>query len=189
MRWIMTMRWWRGAALLLALLVLDGCSATRRQGSIMGALRARRLMVPVAGVYPGSIKNTFNAPRDGGARRHNALDIMAPAGTPIVSADDGHVLATRWNGKGGKVLYATDPDRRFVYFYAHLQDYHPRSVPGRQVKRGDILGYVGSTGNAKAHAPHLHFQVKIYPRNHNWPAWTPINPYGTFAQTGRVLRK
>ena len=71
-------------------------------------------MVPVAGVYPGSIKNSFYASRDRGSRQHNALDIMAPAGTPIVSADDGQVLAIRWNGKGGNVIYATDPDRRFV---------------------------------------------------------------------------
>lgn len=180
---------WRMAALLVALAVLSGCSATRRSGSAAGALRARRLMVPVAGVYPGSVKNTFYAPRDGGRRRHNALDIMAPAGTPIVSADDGEVLAVRWTGKGGKVIYATDPARRFVYFYAHLQDYHARSVPGRRVKRGDVLGYVGSTGNAKASAPHLHFQVRVYPRTHDWPTGTPVNPYGTFAQAGRVLRR
>jgi murein DD-endopeptidase MepM/ murein hydrolase activator NlpD len=176
-------------ALLVALAALDGCSLARRDRSIMGALRGRRLMVPVAGVSPGAIKNTFNAPRDGGSRRHNSLDIMAPEGTPIVSADDGQVLAARWNGKGGNVLYATDPDRRFVYFYAHLSQYHPRSVPGRQVKRGDVLGYVGSTGNAKARAPHLHFQVRVYPRDHNWPTGTPVNPYGTFAQAGRVVRR
>jgi murein DD-endopeptidase MepM/ murein hydrolase activator NlpD len=180
---------WRGVALLLVLALLGGCSAARRGRSIMGELRARRLMVPVAGVPPYRIKNTFYSPRDGGRRRHYALDIMAPAGTPIVSADDGQVLAVRWNGKGGNVLYATDPERRFVYFYAHLMQYDPRSVPGRRVKRGDVLGYVGSTGNAKPWAPHLHFQVKIYPRNHNWPTGTPINPYGTFAQAGRVLRR
>ena len=180
---------WRMAALLVALAVMSGCSATRRPRTASGALRERRLMVPVAGVYPAWIKNSFYASRDHGSRQHNALDIMAPAGTPIVSADDGQVLAIRWNGKGGNVIYATDPDRRFVYFYAHLRDYHPRSVPGRQVKRGDVLGYVGTTGNAKASAPHLHFQVRIYPRSNNWPTGTPVNPYGTFAQAGQVLRR
>jgi murein DD-endopeptidase MepM/ murein hydrolase activator NlpD len=185
----MRMVGWRSVAILVALAVVQGCAVTRRDRSAVSALRARRLMVPVAGVQPGAIKNTFNAPRDGGSRRHNALDIMAPAGTPIVAADDGLVLAVRWNAKGGNVLYATDPNRHFLYFYAHLSQYHPKSLPGRRVRRGDVLGYVGFTGNAKAHAPHLHFQVRVYPRDHNWPTGPPVNPHGTFAQAGRVLRQ
>ena len=175
--------------LLLALAVFSGCAAKRRGGSLEGQLRARRLMVPVAGVTPGEVKDTFAAPRDGGRRRHNAVDIMAPHGTPVVATDDGEVLAVARTALGASVIYTADPNRRFVYFYAHLSGYHPRTVPGQKVRRGDVIGYVGSTGNAKARAPHLHFQVRVYPRDHNWRVGTPVNPARSFTAAGRVIQR
>jgi murein DD-endopeptidase MepM/ murein hydrolase activator NlpD len=184
------MRWRvaRGIALGVALALLAGCSLVRRDRPA-AELRARKLMVPVAGVAPAEIADTFYASRGGGTRRHHALDIFAPHGTPVLAADDGFVLGVRESRLGGKSVYATDPRRRFVYYYAHLSSYHPDTVPGRRVRRGDVLGYVGSTGNADARAPHLHFQVRAHPPDERWWTGTPINPYGTFASPGRRVRR
>jgi peptidoglycan LD-endopeptidase LytH len=124
----------------------------------LDALRARTLMVPVLGVYPRDVPNTFLAGRSGG-RRHNASDIMAPRSTPVLSADDGVVQRMSSNTLGGITVYATSPDGRFAYYYAHLDAYADGVRVGQSVRRGTVLGYVGSTGNAQASAPHLHFQV------------------------------
>ena len=158
--------WTAARRVLLSLLLigtLAGCSLFRARGrSAQRALCARKLMVPVAGVAPARVPDTFDAPRDGGRRRHLAIDILAPHGTPVLAADDGVVLAVKTNRLGGRVIYTTDPDRHFVYYYAHLQGWHPGTTPGRRIARGDVLGYVGSSGNADARSPHLHFQVRIY---------------------------
>lgn len=177
---------WRGLALLVAVTALAGCALSRgRDRSVQSALQARRLMVPVAGVAPAQLADTFNAPRDGGRRKHLALDIMAPHGTPVLAADDGEVLAVKTNRLGGLVVYATDPDRRFVYYYAHLSGWHPETVPGRRLSRGDVLGYVGSTGNADPRAPHLHFQVRVYAPDDRYWTGPPVNPLACFARPGR----
>ena len=134
-------------------------------------------MVPVAGVAPSEVQDTFNAPRDGGARRHHALDIFAPVGTPVLSADDGVVLAMKNNRLGGLVIYATDPERRFVYYYAHLNAYREGIGKGTRLARGQVIGYVGTTGNAPKNTPHLHFAVyRLTPEKHWWEG-TPIDPY------------
>jgi peptidoglycan LD-endopeptidase LytH len=173
-------------AAVVAMTMLAGCSLTRRrQPSVYDALQSRRLMVPVAGVAPAQVPDTFNARRGHGSRKHLALDIRAPHGTPVLAADDGEVLAVKTSQLGGRVVYATDPGRRFVYYYAHLSRWHPDTVPGRRVERGDVLGYVGSTGNANARAPHLHFQVRMYsPDGRYWTGW-PLNPLTCFARPGR----
>ncbi len=167
-----------------AAITLAGCSV-RRRDSVDGGLRARRLMVPVAGVAPAAIKNPFDAPRSRGRRRHRALDIFAPTGTPVLAADDGVVLAVKRNRLGGNCVYAADPHRRFVYFYAHLSAYRPGLAAGQHLRRGDVIGYVGSSGNANARSPHLHFQVRAYPSDDRWWTGTPVNPYGFFARPGR----
>jgi murein DD-endopeptidase MepM/ murein hydrolase activator NlpD len=174
-------------AVVAAVTLLAGCSLFRRRAP-QGALCARGLMVPVAGVAPGQISDSFNASRDGGRRRHLSQDILAPQGTPVVAADDGTVLAVKTNRLGGRVVYTTDPDRHFVYYYAHLSGWHPQTVPGRRVRRGDVLGYVGSTGNASARRPHLHFQVRVYSRDGRYWTGAPINPLACLARPGRVTR-
>jgi peptidoglycan LD-endopeptidase LytH len=175
-----------GLAVLVAVAMLAGCSLTRRrQPSVYDALQARRLMVPVAGVAPAQLTDNFNAPRGHGTRRHLALDILAPHGTPVLAADDGEVLAVKTNQLGGRVVYATDPGRRFVYYYAHLSRWHPDTVPGRRVERGDVLGYVGTTGNARGRAPHLHFQVRMYSPDGRYWTGPPLNPLACFARPGR----
>ena len=146
-------------------------------------------MVPVAGVAPSEVRDTFNAPRDGGARRHHALDIFAPVGTPVLSADDGVVLAMKNNRLGGLVIYATDPERRFVYYYAHLSRYQPDLTRGRRLGRGDVIGYVGTTGNADPRWPHLHFQVMLHPGDERYWNGTPIDPLPYFASAGRRVAR
>ena len=119
---------------------------------------ADRLLVPVAGHGPEDLVDTFDHARSGG-RVHEAIDIMAPRGTPVVAVADGRVAQVRSNRLGGKVLYLTSPDGRYRFYYAHLDGYAPGIASGVTVLQGDTLGYVGNTGNARATAPHLHFQV------------------------------
>jgi len=180
--------WWRqvGTGCLLVCL-LAGCTLFGGgASSIDRALRARRLMVPVAGVEPGDVPDTFDAPRAGGRRRHQALDIPAPRGTPIVAADDGVVLELRANRLGGLTIYATDPDRRFVYYYAHLDRYRAGLRRGTTLGKGDVVGYVGTTGNADRAEPHLHFQVMVFPAGGEWWDGTPVDPRPYLASAGRI---
>jgi murein DD-endopeptidase MepM/ murein hydrolase activator NlpD len=154
--------------------VVAGCAFGRRDPA--AALRARRLMVPVAGLRPADVPDTFGDVRDGGTRRHQALDIPAARGTPVLSTDDGTVLAIRTSGRGGRTVYATDPDRRFVYYYAHLDRHRPDLRKGATIARGQVLGAVGTSGNASPTAPHLHFQVMLWPDDGRWWAGRPIDP-------------
>src|SRR5262245_51644112 len=108
-----------GCAVALAALLLGACSLIRgREPTLNSALLARQLMVPVAGVSPDEVTDTFRAPR-GGGRIHDAVDIPAPRRTPVVSVDDGHVVRLHRNRKGGLTIYATDEREEFVYYYAH----------------------------------------------------------------------
>ncbi|MEX2178844.1 MAG: M23 family metallopeptidase [Gemmatimonadaceae bacterium] len=142
------------------------------------------LLFPVAGVDSSRLDDSFDAPRDGGARRHNAIDIMAPRGAPVLSAGDGRVLRLSRNEKGGITVYATDLNEQFVYYYAHLDRYHSSMYAGKPVMRGDTLGYVGTTGNAPSHVPHLHFQVMRMPGDRKYWDGEPINPYPLLRMSG-----
>jgi murein DD-endopeptidase MepM/ murein hydrolase activator NlpD len=135
------------------------------------------LLLPVAGHDSIRLDDSFDALRDGGVRRHNAIDIMAPRGTPVVAASDGRILRLQKNPKGGLTLYATDLEGAFVYYYAHFDRYHPKIYSGKPLMRGDTLGFVGTTGNAPPNLPHLHFQVMRMPPDGKYVNGTPINPY------------
>ena len=137
-------------------------------------LTERRLRVPVAGMRASALPSTFYDAR--GERLHLAVDILAPRGTPVVSADDGRIWKLRSNNLGGITIYTTDPDERFVYYYAHLDHYRPGLTEGARVARGDTLGFVGTTGNAPPDVPHLHFQVARLGPDHQWWTGTPIDP-------------
>jgi len=109
--------------------------------------------------------------------RHEAIDIAAPLGTPVIAAGDGQVVKLFNSVPGGLTLYQFDPDEQFAYYYAHLDAYAPGLSEGAQLKRGDLLGYVGTTGNAAAAAPHLHFAIFRLDPDRQWWQGAAVNPY------------
>lgn len=137
---------------------------------------ATRLLVPVEGIKASQIEDTFGQPR-GKERRHEALDIMAPKGTPVLAAGDGKVVKLFNSKPGGLTVYQFDPGEKYAYYYAHLDRYADGIKEGMELKRGDLVGYVGSTGNAKAEAPHLHFAVVELTPEKQWWKGTAVNPY------------
>ena len=134
------------------------------------------LLVPVQGVEADELLDTFGDAR-GSERSHEALDIMAPAGTPVLAVADGHVEKLFDSDRGGLTLYQFEPSGRWSYYYAHLQSYAPGLAEGAMLKRGQVIGYVGSTGNADPAAPHLHFAVFALTPERQWWTGTPLNPY------------
>lgn len=140
-------------------------------------LRARRLVVPVAGADMARVPDTFLDARDGGERVHRAIDILAPRGTPILAADDGKILRMSTNTLGGITMYTVDPSNRIVYYYAHMDRYNDAMYAGRAITRGDTLGFVGTTGNAPKDTPHLHFQIMRWPADGKYWNGDPIDPF------------
>jgi murein DD-endopeptidase MepM/ murein hydrolase activator NlpD len=135
------------------------------------------LLIPVAGVAASQLSDTFDDTR-GGERRHQALDIAAPAGTPVIAATAGTIEKLFRSDDGGSTVYVRSPDRRTLYYYAHLQAYAPGLNDGELIERGERIGTVGSTGNADPAAPHLHFAVmQTDPDAEWWEPATAINPY------------
>jgi murein DD-endopeptidase MepM/ murein hydrolase activator NlpD len=112
----------------------------------------------------------------GGTRHHEALDIMSPRGTPVLSADDGIVLKLHNSAAGGNTIYVADTSQRYIMLYAHLDRYRPGLAAGMTVKKGELIGYVGSTGNASPAAPHLHFAIARSDNMKEWWKGTPLNP-------------
>jgi murein DD-endopeptidase MepM/ murein hydrolase activator NlpD len=112
---------------------------------------------PVAGRNARAIRSRFGAPRDGGARRHEGIDIFAPRGTPVVAAVNGVVSDVATTPRGGRVVWVDSDERDVSLYYAHLEAQLVRV--GMRVRAGDTLGRVGTTGNARNTAPHLHFGV------------------------------
>ena len=135
-------------------------------------------LLPVAGVRPEQLSDTFTASRSGGARVHEALDIMAPRGTPVLAAVPGTVEKLFLSKLGGNTIYVRSPDRRTVTYYAHLDRYMPGLAENQQVRRGQQIGFVGSTGDASPDAPHLHFAIlAVDPAKGWWQSDHAINPY------------
>jgi murein DD-endopeptidase MepM/ murein hydrolase activator NlpD len=147
-------------------------------------LRSKSLMVPVDGKEASKLQDTYSAAR--GEEVHAALDILAPRGTPVVAADNGRILKLRRNEAGGITVYQLDADERFVYYYAHLDRYRKGLADGMRVRQGEILGYVGTTGNAPADTPHLHFQLMRYPGGGRYSGGEPMNPLPYLVRRGRV---
>lgn len=139
-------------------------------------------MVPLDGLAPAALRNDYDASR--GSRSHRALDMLAPKGTPILSADDGTIGRVDRTPIGGNIIYATDADNLFVYYYAHLDRHAPGLVVGQTVRKGDVIGYVGTTGNAPANTPHLHFQIMVRGSGRMWWDGPPINPWPFFVYSG-----
>ncbi len=140
------------------------------------ALVARGLDVPVEGVRRESLVRSFHDARDG-TREHDALDILAPRNTPVVAADDGRIEKLFLSKAGGNTIYQFDATEQFCYYYAHLERYADGLKEGDQVRKGQVIGYVGTSGNAPKNTPHLHFAVfQLTPEKHWWEG-TPIDPY------------
>jgi len=173
----------------LALMTLGACAGrsaaeTPRPMTEREYLRSRDMMVPVHGFKRSQLRDTFNAPRSGG-RAHLALDVMARRGTPVVAADGGTVRRIDSNALGGRTVYVVDHAQRFVHYYAHLDRWAPGLRVGQTIRRGDLLGTVGTTGNSPSTAPHLHYQLLRYRGTRMWWTGDPINPIPYLKKKGR----
>jgi murein DD-endopeptidase MepM/ murein hydrolase activator NlpD len=144
------------------------------------SLKMKNLIIPVAGVSASQLRDCFNDGRSEG-RQHQALDIMAPQGTPVLAADDGQVAKLFQSEKGGITLYQLDSSGLYYFYYAHLLRYADGVAEGKQLKRGDVIGYVGDTGNAGAGNFHLHFAISKPSQPGKWSSGEPINPYPLLA--------
>jgi murein DD-endopeptidase MepM/ murein hydrolase activator NlpD len=142
-----------------------------------------QLLIPVAGVSASQLTDTFNQAR-GIDRRHEALDIPAPKGTQVFAVADGKVAKLFDSKPGGLTIYLFDRSEKYAYYYAHLDRYAEGVKEGAALKRGDLIGYVGATGNADAATPHLHFSIFELGPEKKWWQGTPINP---FSLLGGVL--
>ena len=138
------------------------------------------LVIPVAGIKATQLLDTYTQAR-ADARRHDAIDIMAPEGAPVVASADGLVEKMFSSAQGGITLYVRSPDRRWTYYYAHLQGYAPGLREGQRVRRGQLVGRVGHSGNANPAGPHLHFAINQMQPNEKWWHGAPVNPYPLLA--------
>jgi peptidoglycan LD-endopeptidase LytH len=138
------------------------------------------LAIPVTGIKPDQLVDTYDAAR-GSGRRHDAIDIMAAEGTPVIAAADGTVEKLFNSVRGGLTVYVRSPDQKWMYYYAHLSAYAPGLHEGQQVKRGQVIARVGHTGDASAAGPHLHFAINTMAGGERWWQGTPINPYPLLA--------
>lgn len=141
------------------------------------------LLIPVSGIEVGQLDDSFADGR-GGTRVHEAIDIMAPAGTPVLAAADGRIVKLFTSKPGGLTIYQFDPGETIAYYYAHLDRYAENLAEGQAVKRGELIGYVGASGNADPAAPHLHFAVFMLGPEKQWWKGTAINPYPLLVSRG-----
>jgi murein DD-endopeptidase MepM/ murein hydrolase activator NlpD len=144
--------------------------------AVTAASTSGALMVPVQGVQASKLVDTFTQSR-GAGRLHDAIDIMAARGTPVLAVADGRVAKLFDSKPGGLTVYQFDGAEKLAYYYAHLDRYADGLAEGHVLKRGEVLGYVGSTGNASPDAPHLHFAVFVLGPEKHWWQGTAVNPY------------
>jgi murein DD-endopeptidase MepM/ murein hydrolase activator NlpD len=134
------------------------------------------LIIPVAGVKPEQLADTFTDARSEG-RSHDAIDILAPVGTPVLAATEGEIVKLFQSERGGTTIYQLSPDKKLVFYYAHLQRYADGITAGKYVRQGAVIGYVGDTGNAGAGNYHLHFSIAALTDPKRYWEGTNINPY------------
>ena len=137
-----------------------------------------RLVIPVRGERRDRLIDTFTQAREGGMRAHNAIDIIAPRGTPVIAAAAGQVEKLFVSARGGNTVYVRSPDRTLIYYYAHLDAYAPGLAGKKLVRQGEPLGTVGFSGDASPEAPHLHFEIQqTTPDAGWWKGKVQLNPY------------
>jgi murein DD-endopeptidase MepM/ murein hydrolase activator NlpD len=170
-----------GVSLFLVLFGVATCGRTLREAPATAPteLRAVGLQFPVPAVSPRSMSNSFEDRRSRGA--HHAVDIFAPRHSFVVAVDDGTVVQLARTAAGGITVYQFDTAQRYCYYYAHLEGYVPGLIRGQEVKRGQVLGYVGTTGNAPRNTPHLHFAISLVAAPKQWWGGSPIDPYPIWA--------
>lgn len=139
-------------------------------------LAQRDLLVPVQGVPRTKLQDTFDDARSQG-RVHNAIDIMSPRSTPVLATEAGRIVKLFTSNLGGLTIYQFDPTETYCYYYAHLDHYAPGLREGDQVAKGQVIAYVGSTGDASPDAPHLHFEITRLHPDKKWWQGDPVNPY------------
>lgn len=141
------------------------------------AIRESSLEFPILALSRVRLQDSFRHPRANGERTHHAVDIMAPRHTPVRAVADGFVARLSAGGAGGVALYQTDPTGTYCFYYAHLEAYAPGVKQGEPVRRGQVIGYVGTSGNAPEDAPHLHFAIFQVRDGQRWRGRRAINPY------------
>jgi murein DD-endopeptidase MepM/ murein hydrolase activator NlpD len=142
-------------------------------------LQTHKLLLPVEGIEIGNIRNSFYELR--GDHIHEAVDILAPRDTAVVAVEDGKIAKLFYSVRGGNTIYHFDPTETYCYYYAHLDRYAPDIREGQYIKRGQIIGYVGISGNAPKDTPHLHFAIFKLNADKKWWQGTPIDPYPLLA--------
>jgi murein DD-endopeptidase MepM/ murein hydrolase activator NlpD len=147
-----------------------------------GALSATRLRMPIDGITIESFKGGFSESR--GSRRHEAMDIVVPRGTPVHAVQDGTIAKLFFSVPGGTTIYQFDPDARLCFYYAHLARYADGLHDGQHVSQGEVIGYVGTSGNAPPDAPHLHFAIFELNADRKWWQGRPLDPYVIFKERG-----
>jgi len=154
-------------------------SVTRTTGTISHS----DLRVPIDGADVASWIGEFNQRRDGGSRGHEAVDILSPRNTPVHAVATGTIAKIFESKAGGHTVYQFDADGRLCYYYAHLERYADGLHEGESVKQGDVIGYVGTSGNAPPNTPHLHFAVYQLDAEKRWWKGTPLDPYLVFSKS------
>jgi murein DD-endopeptidase MepM/ murein hydrolase activator NlpD len=144
-------------------------------------LRRRHLRLPIDDAKIDAMRGSFSERRGGGSRGHEAVDILAKRNTPIHAVDDGTIARLFESNAGGLTIYQFDPTRRFNYYYAHLESYAPGLHDGQPVSRGEVIGYVGTSGNAPPNTPHLHFAISELGPERRWWEGNPLDPYLVFS--------
>lgn len=145
-------------------------------GSDVNDLRARSLAVPVRGLEADDLVSSFHDAR-GSSRRHEAIDILAAHGTDVLAVEDGKIAKLFTSKAGGLTIYQFDPSEKYVYYYAHLDRYAPGITEGMAVEKGDVIGAVGTTGNAPKNTPHLHFAISKLDPDKRWWGGTALDPF------------
>jgi murein DD-endopeptidase MepM/ murein hydrolase activator NlpD len=149
--------------------------AGAKESPSLPAPAGEMMVIPVAGVVRAQLHGNFDEAR--GGHVHQAIDILAPRGTPVLAAVDGTVRKFFTSRAGGLTIYETDPREETIYYYAHLDRYAPNLREGMPLRHGDVIGYVGSSGNAPAGTPHLHFAIQRLPSTKEWWKGVAIDPY------------
>jgi murein DD-endopeptidase MepM/ murein hydrolase activator NlpD len=150
--------------------------------AVIAPVATDAIVIPVAGVAKAALRDDFDNIHSG--HPHHAIDILAPRGTPVLAAVDGTIRKLFDSRAGGLTIYEFDLATERSYYYAHLDSYADNVVEGMRVRQGDVIGYVGTTGNAPANTPHLHFAITILPPDKAWSKGDAIDPYPILVERG-----